>query len=63
MGRLVFLFINLKTKQFKLAVDASDAKIGSVLYQEDENNCDRVVCYFQRNWTSIRKLLYNWNGM
>ena len=49
-------------KQFKLAVDASDVGIGAVLYQEDENNVDRVVCYFskklnkyQKNYSTIEK--------
>ena len=33
-------------KEFKLAVDASDTGIGSVLMQEDGNGVDNQVSYF-----------------
>jgi hypothetical protein len=49
-------------KPFKLAVDASDRGIGSVLIQEDEDGIEHPVCYFskkfnkhQRNYSTIEK--------
>ena len=33
-------------KEFKLAVDASDIGVGSVLLQEDDNDADHSFCYF-----------------
>ena len=50
------------TKQFKLNVDACDVGVGSVLYQEDDDNVDKIVGYFskkltksQRNYSTIEK--------
>ena len=37
-------------KCFKLAVDASDAGIGAVLLQEDNNGIDHPVCYFSKKF-------------
>ena len=49
-------------KQFKLAVDASDVGIGAVLYQESDDNIDRVVSFYskklnryQKNYSTIEK--------
>ena len=49
-------------KPFKLAVDASDAGIGSVLMQEDDEGVDHPVCYFskkfnkhQTNYSTVEK--------
>ena len=33
-------------KQFKLAVDASDVGVGSVLQQEDGQGIDHPLCFF-----------------
>lgn len=50
------------TRQFKLAVDASDVGIGSVIMQEDINGVDHPVCYYskkfnchQKNYSTIEK--------
>ena len=42
-------------KPFKLAVDASDCAIGSVLFQEDSNKIDHPVAYFSRKLNSNQK--------
>jgi hypothetical protein len=49
-------------KQFKLTVDASDVGIGAALFQEHNDNLDRVVSYFskkltkcQQNYSTIEK--------
>ena len=49
-------------KEFKLAVDASDVGVGSVLLQEDDNGVDHPVCYYskkfnkhQRNYSTVEK--------
>lgn len=36
------------TRPFKLATDASDVGVGSVLLQEDDQNVDHPVCYFSK---------------
>ena len=50
------------SKPFKLAVDASDIGIGSVLIQEDDQSIDHPICYFskklnkhQLNYSTIEK--------
>ena len=50
------------SKQFKLTVDASDVGIGAALFQEHDDNVDRVVSYFskkltkcQQNYSTIEK--------
>ena len=47
---------------FKLAVNANDNGVGSVLLQEEENGVDHPVCYFskrfntsQMNYSTIEK--------
>ena len=42
-------------KEFKLAVDASDAGAGSVLMQEDDNGIDHPVTYFFRKFNKHQK--------
>jgi hypothetical protein len=49
-------------KPFKLAVDASDVGVGSVLFQEDAQGIDHPVSFFskklnkhQRNYSTIEK--------
>ena len=50
------------SKEFKLAVDASDIGVGGVLLQEDGYGVDHPVCYFskkfnkhQQNYSTIEK--------
>ena len=50
------------SKQFKIAVDASDLGIGAVLFQEDDSGVDHPICYFskkfnahQKNYSTIEK--------
>ena len=50
------------SKQFKIAVDASDVGIGAVLMQEGTDKVDHPVCYFsrkfnkhQQNYSTIEK--------
>lgn len=52
------------TREFKLAVDASDIGAGAVLLQEDFNGIDRPICYYskkfsksQRNYCTTEKKL------
>ena len=42
-------------KCFKLAVDASDVGIGTVLLQEDNNGIDHPVCYFSKKFNKHQK--------
>ena len=49
-------------KEFKLAVDACDVGIGAVLYQESDDNIDKVISYYskklnkyQKNYSTIEK--------
>lgn len=49
-------------KQFKMAVDACDVGIGSVLFQESSDGVDHPICYFskklephQKNYSTIEK--------
>ena len=49
-------------RQFQLAVDASDAGVGAVLSQIDEENIDHPICYFSKkfnkhqvNYSTIEK--------
>ena len=42
-------------KCFKLAVDASDVDIGSVLLQEDNNGIHHPVCYFSKKFNKHQK--------
>ena len=39
------------TREFKLAVDASDVEVGAVLLQEDSNGIDHPVCYYSKKLT------------
>ena len=50
------------SKDFKLAVDASDVGVGAVLLQEGKENIDLPICYFskkldkhQKNYSTIEK--------
>ena len=50
------------SKQFKLQVDACDVGVGGVLYQEDDDNVEKIVGYFskklskcQKNYSTIEK--------
>ena len=42
-------------KCFKLAVDASDVRIGAVLLQKDNNGIDHPVCYFSKKFNKHQK--------
>jgi hypothetical protein len=49
-------------REFKLAVDASERGVGSVLFQEDTEGVDHPVCYYskkfnkhQKNYSTIEK--------
>ena len=42
-------------KEFKLAVDASDTGVGSVLMQEDDNGIDHPVSYFSKRFNKHQK--------
>ena len=43
------------TKNFKLAVDASDIGAGAVLLQEDDKSIDHPLCYFSKKFTDTQK--------
>ena len=43
------------TKQFNIAVDASDVGAGAVLMQPDDAGVDRPVCYFSKKFNSSHK--------
>jgi hypothetical protein len=43
------------SKQFKLTVDASDVGIGAALFQEHNDNVDRVVSYFSKKLTKCQQ--------
>ena len=43
------------TKPFKLAVDASDIRAGTVLLQDDDRGIDHPVCYFSKKFTNAQK--------
>ena len=45
------------TKEFKLAVDASDTGAGSVLMQEDGTGVDHPVSYFSKSLTNIKRII------
>ena len=43
------------SKPFKLAIDASDSAIGSVLFQEDDQGIDHPIAFFSRKLNSNQK--------
>ena len=43
------------TKEFKLAVDASDVGAGAVLFQEDDRGVEHPLCYFSKKLTDTQK--------
>ena len=43
------------TKEFKLAVDASDIVAGAVLLQEDSSGIDHPVCYYSKKFTKSQR--------
>ena len=44
------------TKQFKLAVDASDVGVGAVLFQE-VSDVDKPISFFSKNLISIKQII------
>ena len=42
-------------RQFKLAVDASDVAVGTVLLQEGKDGVDHPICYFSRKFTKSQR--------
>ena len=42
-------------RQFKLAVDASDAAVSAVLLQESSDGIDHPICYFSRKLSKAQK--------
>jgi hypothetical protein len=43
------------SRQFKVAVDASDVAAGAVLLQEDEDGVDHPISYFSRKFTASQR--------
>ena len=44
------------TKEFKLAVDASDVGAGAVLFQEDDRGIEHPLCYFSKKFTDTQNI-------
>ena len=42
-------------RQFKLAVEASDAAVGAVLLQKCSDEIDHLICYFSRKLSKVQK--------
>ena len=42
------------TKEFKLAVDASNVGAGAVLFQEDDRGIEHPLCYFSKKFTNTQ---------
>ena len=43
------------TRSFALAVDASQARVGTVLMQPDDHQVNQPVCYFSKKFTPAQR--------